>query len=63
MQAAVALRANEVVTVASDAPPLEADLPRAADVTFLGRPARLLPGVVALARLTGAPVFMLLMHR
>ena len=63
VQAAVALRANEVVTISSDAPPLEADLSRAADVTFLGRPARLLPGVVTLARLTGAPIFMVLMHR
>ena len=63
VQTAVALRANEVVTISPDAAPLEADLSRAADVTFLGRPARLMPGVVTLARLTGAPVLMLLMHR
>ena len=62
-QAAVALRANEVVTFSSDAPPLEADRTRAVDVTFLGRQARLLPGVVTLARLTGAPVLMVFMHR
>jgi lauroyl/myristoyl acyltransferase len=62
-QIAVALRANEVVTFSSDAPPLEADLNRAVDVTFLGRQARLLPGVVILARLTGAPVLMVFMHR
>jgi lauroyl/myristoyl acyltransferase len=32
-------------------------------VTFLGRQAGLLPGVVALGQLTGAPVFMVFMHR
>jgi lauroyl/myristoyl acyltransferase len=62
-QAAFALRANEVVTISSDAPPLEGDRTRAVDVTFLGRPARLLPGVVTLAQLTGAPVLMVFMHR
>ena len=62
-QAAVALRANEVVTISSDAPPLDADLTRAVEVPFLGRQARLLPGVVTLARLTGAPVLMVFMHR
>jgi Kdo2-lipid IVA lauroyltransferase/acyltransferase len=62
-QAAVALRANEVVTISSDAAPLEADLPRTVDMPFLGRQARLLPGVVTLARLTGAPVLMVFIHR
>lgn len=62
-QAAVALRANEVVTISSDAPPLDADRTRAVDVLFLGRQARLLPGIVTLARLTGAPVLMIFMHR
>ena len=62
-QIAVALRANEVVTFSSDAPPLEADRARAVEVTFLGRQARLLPGVVTLAQLTGAPVLMVFMHR
>ena len=63
VQAAAVLRANEVVTIATDAPPLDADRTRAVDVTFLGRQARLLPGVVTLARLTGAPVLMVFMHR
>ena len=63
VQAAAALRANEVVTILSDAPPLEADQTRAAEVTFLGRQARLLPGVVTLAGLTGAPVLMMFMYR
>jgi lauroyl/myristoyl acyltransferase len=62
-QAAVALRANEVVTISSDAPPLNADLARAVEMPFLGRHARLLPGVVTFARLTGAPVLMVFMHR
>ena len=62
-QAAVALRANEVVTISSDAPPLDADLSRAVEVPFLGRQARFLPGVVTFARLTGAPVLMVFMHR
>ena len=52
-----------MVTISSDAPPLEADRTRAVDVTFLGRQARLLPGVVTLAQLTGAPVLMVFMHR
>ena len=62
-QAAAALRANEVVTICSDAPPLDADRARAIEVPFLGRQARLLPGVVTLARLTGAPVLMAFAHR
>jgi lauroyl/myristoyl acyltransferase len=63
VQAAAALRGNEVVTISSDAPPLDADLSRAIEVPFLGRQARLLPGVVTLARLTGAPVLMAFAHR
>ena len=62
-QAAVALRANEVVTICSDAPALDAYRTRTVEVPFLGRQARLQPGVVTLARLTGAPVLMVFMHR
>jgi KDO2-lipid IV(A) lauroyltransferase len=62
-QAAAALRANEVVTICSDAAPLDADRARTIEVPLLGRQARLLPGVVTLARLTGAPVLMAFMHR
>jgi len=62
-RAAAALRANEVVTISSDAPPLDADRTRAVEVPFLGHHARLLPGVVTLAQLTGAPVLMVFMHR
>ncbi len=62
-QAAVVLRANEVLTIAIDAPPLDKDLPRTVEVPFLGRRARLLPGAVNLARLTGAPLLMGFMYR
>jgi KDO2-lipid IV(A) lauroyltransferase len=63
LQAAAALRGNEVVTISSDAPPLDSDRARAVEVPFLGRQAGLLPGVVTLARLTGAPVLMVFVHR
>jgi Kdo2-lipid IVA lauroyltransferase/acyltransferase len=63
VQAAVALHANEVVTISSDAPPLDADQARAVEMPFLGRQARLLPGVVGLSRLTGAPVHMMFVYR
>ena len=62
-QAAAALRYNEVVTICSDAAPLDADLTRTIDVPFLGGQARLLPGVVTLAKLTGAPVLMAFVRR
>ena len=61
--AAAVLRANEVVTISIDAPPLADDRARAVDVPFLGRRARLLPGVVTLAQLTGAPVLMAFFYR
>ena len=62
-QAAAVLRANEVVTISIDAPPLDEDRARAVEVPFLGRRARLLPGVVTLAQLTGAPVLMAFVYR
>jgi len=61
--AAAALRANEVVTIAIDAPPLDSDRARAVEVPFLGRRARLLPGLVTLAQLTGAPVLTGFLYR
>jgi lauroyl/myristoyl acyltransferase len=61
--AAAALRANEVVRVTIDAPPLESDRARAVEVPFLGQQARLLPGAVTLAQLTGAPLLMGIAHR
>lgn len=62
-QAATALRANEVITIAIDAPPLDSDQARAVEVPFLGRSARLLPGVATLAQLTGAPLLMGFLYR
>ena len=62
-QAVAVLRANEVLTIGIDAPPLEKDLARTVEVPFLGRRARLLPGAVTLARLTGAPLLMGFMYR
>jgi KDO2-lipid IV(A) lauroyltransferase len=63
VQAAAALRANGVLTIASEAPPLEAELNRTIEVPFLGRRARFVPGVVTLAQVTGAPVLMVSAHR
>ena len=62
-QAAAALRANEVVAIAIDAPPLDSDRTRVVGVPFLGRRARLLPGAVTLAQVTGAPLLMGFLHR
>jgi lauroyl/myristoyl acyltransferase len=61
--AASALRANEVVTICIDAPPLDSDKARAVSVPLLGREARLVPGVVTLAQLTGAPVLTCFLYR
>jgi KDO2-lipid IV(A) lauroyltransferase len=63
VQAAAALRANGVLTICSEAPPLDAELNRTIEVPFLGRKARFVPGVVTLAQLTGAPVLMVSVHR
>jgi phosphatidylinositol dimannoside acyltransferase len=61
--AAAALRANEVVTIAIDAPPLEGERARAVEVPFLGRRAGLLPGAAVLAQVTGAPLLMGFVYR
>ena len=63
LQAAAVLRGNAVVTICSEAPPLDAELNRTIEVPFLGRQARFLPGVVTLAQVTGAPVLMISVHR
>jgi KDO2-lipid IV(A) lauroyltransferase len=62
-QAAAALGANEVVAICSDAPPLETDRTRTVDEPLLGYQAKMLPGVVTLAKLTGAPVLMAFVYR
>jgi phosphatidylinositol dimannoside acyltransferase len=61
--AAAVLRANEMVTISIDAAPLDGDQDRAIEVPFLGGRARLLPGVVTLAQVTGAPVLMAFLYR
>jgi KDO2-lipid IV(A) lauroyltransferase len=61
--ARAALRANEVVSISIDAPPLDGDRARAVEVPFLGRRTQLLPGVVTLAQLTGAPLLMAFLYR
>lgn len=63
VQAAAVLRDNEVMTICSDAPPLDAEMAKASEVPFLGRQAKMMPGVTTLARLTGAPVLMTSVHR
>jgi lauroyl/myristoyl acyltransferase len=62
-RAASTLRAGEMLTIAIDAPPLDSDLDRAVEVPFLGRHARLLPGAVAIAQATRAPVLMCFAYR
>jgi len=62
-QAAGVLRDNEVLTICSEAPPLDAERARTIQLPFLGHQASLLPGVVTLAKLTGAPVLMAFVHR
>jgi phosphatidylinositol dimannoside acyltransferase len=61
--AAAALRANEVLTITIDAPPLDSDRARAIQVPFLGRRAGLLPGAVTLAEVTRAPLLMAFVYR
>ena len=62
--AAAALRANEVVTILIDAPLInDSDRARAIEVPFLSGQARLLPGAVTLAQLTGAPLLMGFLYR
>jgi len=63
VQAAAALHRNEVVTLCSDPAPIAADRARAVEAPFLGRRATLVPGVVTLAELTGAPLLMAFCHR
>jgi KDO2-lipid IV(A) lauroyltransferase len=63
VQAANVLRANEVVTICCDPPPLAEEQPRAVEVPFLGGRGRFVPGVVALAQATGAPVLMISIRR
>jgi len=63
VQAVRTLRRNEVVTILPDAPPLPSDESRVVTVPFLGGKGTLLPGVIHLARSSGAPVLMVSVTR
>jgi lauroyl/myristoyl acyltransferase len=63
VQAAAVLRENEVVMICSDPTPIAADRDRAVETPFLGQRAMLVPGVVTLAEVTGAPLLMAFAHR
>ena len=63
VRAAAALRANEVVTISIDSPPMDSDRARAVEDRFLGHQVRLLPGAVVLAQVTGAPLLMGFLYR
>lgn len=63
VQAAGALRENEFLAIYADAGPLAADQPRSVELPFLGQKARVLPGAVSIAKLTGAPMLSVFMYR
>src|SRR5579863_6132644 len=63
VQAIRTLRRNEVVTILADAAPLAGDESRVVKVPFLGGEATFLPGVIPLARSSGAPVLMMSVYR
>jgi KDO2-lipid IV(A) lauroyltransferase len=63
VQAVRTLRRNEVVTILPDAIPVKGDESRVVKVPFFGREATFLPGVVRLARSSGAPVLMVSVYR
>ena len=52
-----------MVTICCDPPPLAEEQPRAVEVPFLGGRGRFVPGVVALAQATGAPVLIISIRR
>ena len=63
VQAIRTLRRNEVVTVEPDVAPQQGEESRAVKVPFLGGEATLVPGVIHLARSSGAPVLMVSVYR
>jgi len=63
MKTVGALRRNEVAAICIDAFALEEDKAKLVKVPLLGREATFLPGVISLARLSGAPILMMFMHR
>ena len=63
VQAAAALRMNELVFTNLEAPVSKSDRPRAILVPFITGEVLVLPGAVLLSRSTGAPILITLMHR
>lgn len=57
------LRSNELITMAIETPVAPEDCQRAVPVDFLGRQMFLLPGSVDVAKITGSPVLVLVVHR
>ena len=62
-QAAMVLRSNEVLCTCIEPPPLPTARRHAVEVEFFGRPVRLSPGCITLAKHAGAPVMLLFLHR
>jgi len=63
LKAATLLRKNELVSVLIDATVRSRDHRRSVPVSLMNRRAYLLPGVVTISKLTGAPILMTLMRR
>jgi lauroyl/myristoyl acyltransferase len=63
VQAVRTLRRNEVVAICADAAPLAGEESRVVRVPFLGGEATFVPGVIPLARSSGAPVLMVSVYR
>ena len=63
VQAIRTLRRNEVVATCADAPPQAGDQSRVVKAPFLGGEATFVPGVIHLARSSGAPVLMVSVKR
>jgi KDO2-lipid IV(A) lauroyltransferase len=62
VQAAKVLSRNEAIFITMDAPPKSKDLERSVRLNFLNGEVTVLPGAVLIAKLTGAPLLMTLMH-
>ncbi len=63
MQMVEVLRANELITMAVETPVYPDDRARAVPVDFLGQKMLLLPGIISVAQLTGAPVLVMVVRR
>lgn len=63
IQAAKILRHNELIGICIDPPVLPVDRAKAISVDFLNGQVFLIPGIITIAQLTGAPVLMTFMRR